>query len=143
MRVSTYELDRRTRLLAETKLAMAEQEEKEMASIYSEPHVVSEGGTACRSAYPKCEGCPYVSRGCLKSITKPVEGRTLLYGGTLEQVEKQLACDHDWHGPGIDELSRYNKCMKCFALERDMDQEKYYREIGLITEPVKDRQKRR
>jgi hypothetical protein len=30
----------------------------------SEPHKVSEGGTACKEDYPECTGCPYVIRGC-------------------------------------------------------------------------------
>lgn len=44
---------------------------------------------------------------------------TIFYGGTREQVEKQLDCIHDWHGPCIDEISRYYKCMMCFCMERD------------------------
>lgn len=61
----------------------------------------------------------------------PEENTVLIYGGTKEQVEQQMVCAHKWHGPCIDEMSRYNKCLKCFVLQRDMDKEEYYKEIGL------------
>lgn len=64
----------------------------------------------------------------------------IIYGGTKKQIERQFSCRHDWHGPCIDEMSRYFKCKKCFCLERDMTEAEYYREIKLITEPVEDRQ---
>jgi hypothetical protein len=38
-----------------------------------------------------------------------------------EKEKEQKACDHDWHGPCIDEVSRYFKCRKCFCLDRDID----------------------
>jgi hypothetical protein len=51
----------------------------------------------------------------------------ILYGGTKETVLKQLACEkHDWHGPGIDRVSRYFKCTKCFCIQRDFLNEKDY-----------------
>jgi hypothetical protein len=52
----------------------------------------------------------------------------IIYGGVKERVIQQLACDHDWHGPCIDEVSRYFKCKKCFCLDRDCEtEEEYYR----------------
>lgn len=48
----------------------------------------------------------------------------LLYGGVPERVALQQKCDHQWHGPCIDDVSRYNKCTKCFCLERDLRDEK-------------------
>jgi len=44
----------------------------------------------------------------------------ILYGGDRSLVEKQLACPHRWHGPCMDRISRYNKCLDCFAIERDL-----------------------
>lgn len=52
----------------------------------------------------------------------------ILYGGARETVVLQLVCVHEWHGPCIDRLSRYNKCLKCFCLERDFQSEAEYRE---------------
>lgn len=52
----------------------------------------------------------------------------IFYGGTERQIKQQLACDHDWHGPCIDDISRYFKCKKCFCMDRDIDsEEEYYR----------------
>ena len=45
----------------------------------------------------------------------------ILYGGDKSLVEKQLKCKHQWHGPCIDNVSRYYKCTKCFCLERDLN----------------------
>jgi hypothetical protein len=45
----------------------------------------------------------------------------IIYGGDKSTVEKQLKCDHDWHGPCIDNLSRYFKCTKCFCMDRDLN----------------------
>lgn len=59
-------------------------------------------------------------------MTKKPEKSIILYGGTREQVEKQLVCDHDWHGACIDPISRYYKCAKCFTIERDCTLEEYY-----------------
>jgi hypothetical protein len=50
------------------------------------------------------------------------------YGGTSEEVKKQLKCSHDWHGPCLDEISRYYKCRKCFCLMRDMSEEEFVSE---------------
>jgi hypothetical protein len=47
------------------------------------------------------------------------------YGGTKEEVEKQLVCEHHWHGPCIDWISRFNKCKICYAVERDMTEEQF------------------
>jgi len=52
----------------------------------------------------------------------------ILYGGDREQVEKQLKCGHDWHGPCMDCISRYYKCKKCFCIERDLNTLEEYHE---------------
>jgi len=44
----------------------------------------------------------------------------IIYGGTREQIEQQLECDHDWHGPCMDDKYRYMKCGKCFCVDRDI-----------------------
>ncbi len=44
----------------------------------------------------------------------------ILYGGDRPLVEKQLACPHRWGGCCMDDISRYNKCLDCFAIERDL-----------------------
>lgn len=49
-----------------------------------------------------------------------------IYGGTKKRVEQQLMCQHDWHGPCIDSISRYYKCAKCFCIEYDCTEEEYY-----------------
>lgn len=48
----------------------------------------------------------------------------ILYGGARETVLKQLECAHEWHGPCMDRVSRYFKCLKCFCLDRDFQSEK-------------------
>jgi hypothetical protein len=50
----------------------------------------------------------------------------ILFGGIRETVLRQLECVHEWHGPCIDRVSRYNKCLKCFCLERDFQTEAEY-----------------
>jgi hypothetical protein len=50
----------------------------------------------------------------------------IIYGGGRQTVDKQLRCEHQWHGPCMDEVSRYNKCLKCFCLERDFHSEAQY-----------------
>jgi hypothetical protein len=44
----------------------------------------------------------------------------IIYGGSKEQVEKQLVCEHDWHGPCMDDKYRYCKCKKCYCTDRDI-----------------------
>lgn len=44
----------------------------------------------------------------------------ILYGGDKYTVEMQLKCEHIWHGPCMDNISRYFKCVKCFCLDRDL-----------------------
>jgi hypothetical protein len=56
----------------------------------------------------------------------------LILCGTTKQIDKQIVCDHIWYGPCIDEISRYSKCTKCFCLERDMNEEDYYKAFTLI-----------
>jgi len=58
----------------------------------------------------------------------------VLYGGTRETVVKQLECEHQWHGPCMDRISRYNKCLKCFCLERDLQSEQEYWEAKKASE---------
>jgi hypothetical protein len=53
----------------------------------------------------------------------------IIYGGTNAQIEQQLTCDHDWHGPCLDGVSRYNKCTKCFCLDRDCQSREEYEHL--------------
>jgi len=50
----------------------------------------------------------------------------IIYGGARETVVRQLECTHEWHGPCMDVVSRYLKCLKCFCLERDFQTEKQW-----------------
>jgi hypothetical protein len=50
----------------------------------------------------------------------------IIYGGGRETVEKQLKCEHEWHGPCIDDIARFNKCLKCFCVDYDLTSEKAY-----------------
>lgn len=52
----------------------------------------------------------------------------VIYGGAKATVEKQLKCKHDWHGPCMDVVARYNKCTKCFVVEFDLPSEAAYYE---------------
>lgn len=54
-------------------------------------------------------------------------GNTILvYGMSKEKIDKQMKCKHEnWHGPGIDEISRYYKCKDCYCLKRDISLEEY------------------
>lgn len=59
----------------------------------------------------------------------------IIYGGTERQVKQQLSCNHNWHGPCIDKISRYCKCKLCFCFERDcVDEEEYYRLVREVDE---------
>lgn len=60
----------------------------------------------------------------------------IIYGGTQRQVRRQLECGHSWYGPCIDEVSRFNKCLACFALERDFATEEEYYEAVDATQKV-------
>ena len=55
---------------------------------------------------------------------------TVIYGGTKHQVLEQLECDHDWDAPYIDLISRYIKCKKCFAIDRDCTESQYYQRLS-------------
>lgn len=46
----------------------------------------------------------------------------IIYGGSKEQVEKQLECEHEWNGPCMDDKYRYFKCKKCFCVDRDTEE---------------------
>lgn len=59
----------------------------------------------------------------------------ILYGGAKLTVLKQLDCEHKWHGPCMDDISRYNKCLKCFCIERDLQSEAAYFE-AVNADPV-------
>lgn len=50
----------------------------------------------------------------------------IVFGGTEQRVKQQLECEHDWHGPCMDRVSRYYKCKICFCLDRDCTEEEYY-----------------
>lgn len=67
----------------------------------------------------------------------------VLYGGAKETVLKQLGCEHTWHGPCMDTISRYNKCLKCFCIERDLDSEAAYFAAAKNTNPTGKRTKKR
>ena len=68
---------------------------------------------------------------CDKNKKLNVVRSVIIYGGTKKQIEKQLSCDHFFHGPCIDKTSRYHKCKKCFCILRNMTEEEYYKEMGL------------
>ena len=59
----------------------------------------------------------------------------ILYGGARETVLRQLECAHQWHGPCMDSVSRYNKCLKCFCIERDLETEAEYWEAAKAETP--------
>jgi hypothetical protein len=67
----------------------------------------------------------------------------IIYGGARETVEKQLKCDHDWHGPNMDPISRYMKCLKCFCIERDLLNEAEYFKAASNTDAVGKKDKKR
>lgn len=55
------------------------------------------------------------------------------YGGTKEIILRQLGCDHEdkhLHGPCIDDVSRYYKCLKCSVLIRDMTKCAFLQHLG-------------
>ena len=54
----------------------------------------------------------------------------IIYGMTDEQIAKQKKCHHQWHGPCIDEASRFFKCTICYCLERDMSWEEAIKLYG-------------
>lgn len=51
----------------------------------------------------------------------------IIYGGSKEQVEKQLVCEHQWYERirGFDE-HQYRRCLKCDCVDRDEDDCKEY-----------------
>lgn len=59
-------------------------------------------------------------------------------------VLKQLACkEHHWHGPAIDRISRYFKCVKCYCIQRDLLTEEDYFKAAISAVPgVKKKAKR-
>jgi len=57
----------------------------------------------------------------------------IIYGGTKKQIERQLACHHNWHGPCMDDRSKYNLCIKCLTYERDLTYEEYHEQQGHFT----------
>lgn len=64
----------------------------------------------------------------------------ILYCGGPRQVQEQLSCRHTWHGPCIDEVSRFSKCTKCFAEERDLANFQDYLEVKrILAEDAKDK----
>ena len=53
----------------------------------------------------------------------------IFYGGDDLRVRQQLECEHEWHGPCRDDLSRYNKCLKCYCMDRDISSiDEYWQE---------------
>lgn len=56
----------------------------------------------------------------------------ILYGGSEEVVKKQLKCNHEWEGPGIDEINRFYKCSKCFCIEYDCSWKVYLETIEYL-----------
>jgi len=47
----------------------------------------------------------------------------IIYGGTKEQIKKALACEHQWGEPCMDDRYRYVKCLKCYCVDRDTNEE--------------------
>ena len=61
----------------------------------------------------------------------------IIYGGSKERVKIQLKCKHDWHGPCMDDVSRYYKCKLCFCSQRDCsDEEDYFRLVKEADERI-------
>ena len=50
----------------------------------------------------------------------------IIYGGAKKTVTKQLKCRHDWHGPCMDDIARFNKCLECYCIEYDLPTEQAY-----------------
>ena len=50
----------------------------------------------------------------------------IIFGGSKNQIKQQAKCKHKWHGPCIDNISRYDKCLICFCLQRDINSEEEY-----------------
>lgn len=68
----------------------------------------------------------------------------ILYGGTRETVLKQLECkEHNWHGPAIDRVSRYFKCVKCYCIQRDLMTEQEYFKALDNADPAGKKDKKR
>lgn len=63
----------------------------------------------------------------------------IIYGGSKRQVEQQLECDHEWHGPCRDLVSRFNQCLKCKCFDYDVDSEAEY--YALLKEAQEHAQK--
>jgi len=40
----------------------------------------------------------------------------IVYGGTREQIDKQLQCTHYWVGPCFDVQHKYHKCLRCYCV---------------------------
>jgi len=55
----------------------------------------------------------------------------IFYGGTKRTVEIQLSCQHEWHVPCRDSISHYQKCEKCFCVDRDCTESEYYGKVTL------------
>ena len=61
-----------------------------------------------------------------------MSNQTIIYGGTKKQVKKQKLCKHDWHGPSIDNISRFYKCLHCYCLLRNISEDDYYKELKIV-----------
>lgn len=53
----------------------------------------------------------------------------ILYGGDAKTVEKQMKCDHKWHGPCINHIARYYKCTLCYLIDYDCTIKEYYERL--------------
>jgi len=81
----------------------------------------------------------YIDEHCIKELLKPLYDTFI---DMLKEVDKKIEkntidgyyyeyrdgcyqcildedCEHNWHGPYMDKVSRYFKCSKCLSMERD------------------------
>jgi len=57
---------------------------------------------------------------------------TIFYGGTEDQVRKQLQCKHFWRGLNADRISVYYKCVHCSCLDRRCTEDEYYKALRIM-----------
>ena len=53
----------------------------------------------------------------------------IIYDGPEKQIKQQKKCKHNWHGPCMDDISRYYICVSCYCLDRDCRNKKDYQRL--------------